>query len=164
MAHKFSIGFRSGLFAGQSITVETLFEEILWLLCSYVILLESPLLTEHLVSFRKMFSYDIDIKLTGHDFAKTKETGLSFNTETAPDINSGSVFRNGRISLYQYSIVFRNNQNNVSSVKSVRFQLSLICFWAHSIRFSLCFVVSIGVASGRFLSYPRRAKCRKTVT
>src|SRR6266511_1122277 len=79
-------------------------------------------------------------------------------------VRSLGMRRTGHAPLYQYSTVFRNNQKEVSSVKSVRFQLSLMCFWAHSILFCLCISVSIGVANGCFLSYPRSAKCRKTVT
>src|SRR6185295_3557140 len=65
-----------------------------------ILLLESPLFTKHLVSFRKVFFYNINIKLSSHVFTKTKETSFSFNTKTAPGIN---LVRSLELAEYLYA-------------------------------------------------------------
>src|SRR5439155_7995085 len=92
-----------------------------------VILLEPPIPTKHPISFRKVIStYNGPVMLS----RKQKRLVLPL-AQNPPHalilVRSLGMRRTGRVPLYQYSTVFRNNQKDVSSVKSVRFQLSSMC-------------------------------------
>src|SRR5581483_6522592 len=78
-------------------------------------------------------------------------------------LRSFGIGRIGLAFLYQCFIVLRNNWKDVSLLNRVFFQLSSLCFLAHSTRFCLWAGVNIGVQRGSAFRYPRLAKCLVTV-